>query len=70
MFISKKRQKAREQAAYELGLNKGYELGWQMRRVDRDNRGFIIAGALLDRELDEIQQRKGGQDGLYDSRPN
>ncbi len=50
MFISKKKQQAREQAAYELGLNKGYDMAWQMRQ----NKGCILAGSKLNREIDEI----------------
>jgi len=57
MLISKKRQKAREQAAYEQGLNKGYDLCWQMRQSGLTNQGFVIAGGLIDRELDEIQAK-------------
>ena len=58
MWISKKRQKAREQAAYEHGLSKGYDLAWQMRQSNLSNKGFVIAGGIIDRELDEIQTEK------------
>lgn len=55
MFISRKKQKAREQAAYELGLNKGFDLCWQMRQVERNDKGLIVAGKL-DQELENIQR--------------
>jgi len=48
--------------AYEKGLNKGYELGWQMRAVERTNRGFITAGSKLDQELEEILKGGDGND--------
>lgn len=40
--------------AYLAGLNKGYELGWQMGKTERTNRGFIIGGLEVNRQLNEI----------------
>ncbi len=49
MFISRKKQKARERVAYELGLQNGYDIAWQLRQ----NKGCIL-GSKLDREIEEI----------------
>ncbi len=54
MFISKKKQKAREQAAYELGLQNGRDATWQLRQMNIGAKGCIIAGSKLDKEIEEI----------------
>lgn len=63
MLISKKRLHKLRQEAYELGINKGYDLAWQMRKVERDNRGFIIAGNIdqedVLREANQIVKEEG-----------
>jgi len=51
-IITEKRLQKIKQRAYEKGLNKGYELGWQMRQVYYNNKGFIIG--KLDQELEDI----------------
>jgi len=53
MFIRRRKLREHMKLAYEKGINKGYELAWQNRQVERDNKGFII-GSKLDQELDEI----------------
>ena len=42
---------------YESGMAKGYELGLQMGRVEKSNRGFII-GSKLDQEIADILKQK------------
>ena len=52
-ITSNKRLQKIKQVFYGKGLNKGYELGWQMRQVEYNNKGFIIAGKL-DQEFGDI----------------
>ena len=62
MWISKKRLHQIRQEAYEQGISKGYDLAWQMRKVDRDNRGFIIAGNIdhdyVMRQVDKLLEKE------------
>ena len=58
MFISRKKLRNLLKEAYEQGLTKGYDLAWQMRQVERNNKGFIIAGKL-DQELENILRQEG-----------
>ena len=43
--------------AYDEGLGKGYELGYKMGQVEKNNRGFIM-GCNLDKQIDEILKSK------------
>lgn len=52
IIVKVKREQLKK--AYDDGLAKGYELGW-----NKDNRG-IITGSIIDKEIDEIL-RKGGE---------
>ena len=51
--ISGRKLEQEKQKSYDAGLNKGYELGFKMGKVDRTNRGFII-GSKINKELDCI----------------
>ena len=57
-IITTKRLRIMLKKSYDKGLNKGYELGWQMKQVKYDNRGIIIAGSRLDQELEDILKHK------------
>jgi len=46
--------------AFQDGLTKGFELGYQLRKQKETKRGFIIS-PKVDREIDEILRRKGGK---------
>lgn len=45
--------------AYIKGLNIGYDIGYQARKIDERNQGAIMPGYDLDKDLDEILKRKG-----------
>ena len=45
--------------ALEKGLNIGYGIGYQARKMDENHRGVIMSGYDMDKELDEILKRKG-----------
>lgn len=47
--------------AYEKGLNIGYDIGYHYRKVEDRNRGAIMHGYDMDKELEEILKRKGGK---------
>ena len=42
--------------AYDAGLAKGYELGWNYRKMEETNHGFII-GSKVGREIEDILRR-------------
>ena len=63
IIISKKNLRADLKKAYDDGLNKGYELGYVMKKTEETNRGFIIGSKpKLDDEwlqqIDEIVKGK------------
>lgn len=43
--------------AYDAGLAKGYELGWQMRGTKESSKGFIIS-SRVDKEIEAILRKK------------
>ena len=43
--------------AYEQGVERGYELGWQMRIVEETNKGFIIRGKVA-QDIEEILKKE------------
>jgi len=45
--------------AYKKGLHIGDSIGYQTRKMDERNRGIIIPGYDMDKELEEILRRKG-----------
>ena len=45
--------------AYTLGLNIGDDIGYQRRMMDEHNRGAIMPGYDIDKDLAEILKRKG-----------
>ena len=45
--------------AYKKGLNIGYKIGYHYRKIDDRNRGAIMSGYDMDKDLEEILKRKG-----------
>lgn len=58
-LMRKKKLDALLKEAVETGLNLGYNIGWKMREVDNSNRGIILGGTNVDREVDQILKNKG-----------
>lgn len=49
-FISRKKLQEWARRIDQKAFDRGYEVAWQMR----SNKGCILAGSKLDREIDEI----------------
>lgn len=45
--------------AYMKGLNTGDGIGYQRRKMDESNRGAILPGYDIEKDLEEILKRKG-----------
>jgi len=45
--------------AYQKGLHIGDTIGYQTRKMDERNRGAVIPGYDIDKDLEEILRRKG-----------
>ena len=45
--------------AYTLGLNIGDDIGYQRRVMEEHNRGAIMPGYDMEKDLEEILKRKG-----------
>ena len=58
IIITRKRLHKVCQRFYEKGLNKGYELAWQMRKIEDTNKGFIISGKMQE-DITKILKEKG-----------
>jgi len=58
--LSRRLIREERQKSYDAGLDKGYELGLMMSEMKRTNRGFIIGGSRVDREIEEILKERGG----------
>ena len=43
---------------YSHGFTKGYELGYRMTKLEKDNRGFII-GSKVNQEIGELLKKHG-----------
>jgi hypothetical protein len=58
IILSGKRLKKICQDYYSRGFTKGYELGYQMAKSEKDNRGFII-GSKVNKEIEELLKKHG-----------
>ena len=43
--------------AYEKGLNIGYKIGYHYKKIENCNRGAIMSGYDMDKDLQEILKR-------------
>jgi hypothetical protein len=57
-IVTAKRLKQIFQKHYELGIAKGYELGYRMAKCESSNLGFII-GTRINGQLEEKPRREG-----------
>jgi len=46
------------EAGRDIGKSEGYDLAWQLRRIDNNNRGIII-GSKVDDQLARILKENG-----------
>ena len=44
---------------YKLGLNIGFDIGYQTRKMDESHQGTILKGYDIEKDLEEILERKG-----------
>ena len=58
-IIGESRLKKMGKDAYIKGLNIGYDIGYRVRKMDESNRGVIMPGYDMDKDLEEILKRKG-----------
>ena len=54
--LRKRQEKDVNRIFYEKGLNKGYELGWNMKRTEHTNVGFIIGSDIRSNVSDQIDE--------------
>ncbi len=59
IITTKSRLLKKLKEAYEKGLNVGYDLGYHYRKVDERNRGIILPGYDMKKDLEEILKGKG-----------
>ena len=57
-FCYHDRLRATWQKGYDVGLTKGYELGYKMAEADQSHKGVII-GSQVDEEIAELLRNKG-----------
>ena len=59
IITTKSRRLKKLKEAYEKGLNVSFNLGYHYGKMDKRNRGIILRGVDLDKELEEIQKGMG-----------
>lgn len=57
-ILTNKRLNQMLKEAYEKGLNIGYDLGYHYRKIEDRNRGAIMPGYDMEKDLKEILKRK------------
>ena len=45
--------------SYEKGLNVGWDRGWHYRKIEESNRGLVLAGYDMKKDIDEILKKAG-----------
>ena len=58
-LLTRKQIKAIYLRGRERGIDRGYELGWKMKQIEKSNRGFIIGTpqSQMERDIEEILER-------------